>query len=120
MSDNLQQQDMPSDTNDAHETNGDAARERQLLEAFRGGLPQGPDGSIDFNAAIELLLHHGADVPTLRIVLGLAAAKQAELQQQMQAEAPKMMDFGQSLGGRPRQSSVTGFPPNGRSTAPWR
>jgi hypothetical protein len=124
MSDNLQQQDphqqdMPSDTNDTHETNDDAAREQRLLEAFKGGVPRGADGLIDFNAAVHLLIQHGADVPTLRIIIGLAGAKQQELQQQVQAEAPKMVDFGKSLMGRPR-SSVVGFPPNGRSTAPWR
>lgn len=100
-----QQQDMPSDTND------DAARERSLLEAFKNGVPRGPDGLIDFNAAVNLLIQHGADVPTLRIIIGLAGAKQQELQQQMQAEAPKMVDFGQSLAGRPRQSRAIGFPP---------
>lgn len=124
MSDQLQHsqlQDMPSnDSSDAHETNGDAARERQLLEAFKDGPPRSPDGLIDFNASVDLLIQHGADVPTLRIIIGLAGAKQQELQQQMQAEAPKMVDFGQSLQGRPR-SSVVGFPPNRRSaSAPWR
>jgi hypothetical protein len=115
-----QQQDMPSDSSEAHDTNDDAARERQLLEAFKDGPPRSPDGLIDFNAAVELLIQHGADVPTLRIIIGLAGAKQQELQQQMQAEAPRMVDFGQSLQGRPR-SSVVGFPPNRRSgTAPWR
>jgi hypothetical protein len=116
MSDNPQQQDPQQDP----PSSDVAAREQQLLEAFKNGLPRGPDGLIDFNAAVQLLIQHGADVPTVMIIIRLAEEKQREMMQQMQDAAPKMASFGGSLGGRPR-SSVVEFPPNRRSgTAPWR
>jgi hypothetical protein len=112
MSDQLQypqqQQDMHS--NDS----GDAARERRMLEAFKDGPPRGPDGSIDFWAAVHLLMQHGADQPTLKMIIRLAEAQQRELQQREQQQTqdePTILDFGEALMGRPRQSSVVGFSP---------
>jgi hypothetical protein len=107
-----QQQDMPS------ETDADVARQQRLMEAFKNGLPRGPDGAIDMNAAGHLLIQNGADVPTLMVVTKLADLHMAELQK---TEQPSIANFGQSLQGRPR-STVVGFPPNGRSaqhTAWW-
>jgi hypothetical protein len=93
-----QQQDVPS--NDS----SDAAREQRLLEAFKDGVPRAPDGTIDVEAAFHLLLQHGADLPTVMVITKLAEEKTREMQQQMQADEPKMSDFGLSLRGRPRPS----------------
>lgn len=116
-------QQLLSETNDVHESDADAARQQRLLDAFKDGLPQGPDGLIDFEAAVHLLLQRGADLPTVMVITKLAQEKTREMQQQQtEAEKPRMLDldFYQALQGRPR-SSVVGFPPNRRSgTAPWR
>jgi hypothetical protein len=107
-----QQQDMQ--TNDVHETSDEAARQRRLLEAFKEGLPRGPDSSIDMNAAGNLLIENGADVPTLMVMTHLAKLHMSELQK---AEQPKFANFAESLQGRPR-STVVGFPPDRRSARP--
>jgi hypothetical protein len=90
------------------------ARQQRLLEAFKDGLPRGPDGSIDMNAAGNLLIENGADVPTLMVVTKLADLHMAELQK---AEQPKFANFAESLQGRPK-SSVVRFPSDRRSARP--
>jgi hypothetical protein len=104
------EQQYPQDTQQ-QDPNGDAAREQYMLSAFRGGPPRGQDGLIDFQAAVHLLLQHGADLPTLRVVFRLFDARQQELdeqQMQQQQPQPKMGDFG-ALAGRPRPPAVGGF-----------
>lgn len=79
---------------DTLQNNTKLARERELREAFKDGLPRTADGSFDFNATANILAKHGADVSTL-----LTIAKLDETQRKNREELQASTNFRGVLGG---------------------
>jgi hypothetical protein len=92
------------------------AREDALRQALMGGLPRGPDGEIDWNAAVQLAARTG----NISSLPGLTAAqtinKQAQEEQALRQLAPLLSGMGGATPGLPTAPPAAPAAPPGPRT----